>query len=45
MPMDFPSRPKGADLGQSSYDDDPEKAKFMRFLKMVERKKDAADKR
>ena len=37
-PMSLPARPKGS---ASNYEEDSEKSKFMRFLKMVERKKEA----
>jgi hypothetical protein len=43
MPLDFPTRPKG--VLPSEHEDDPEKAKLIRFLKMIERKNEANEKR
>lgn len=47
LPVSYPQRPRGAPPPSESYtyDEDPDKARFVRFLKMVERKKDASDKK
>jgi len=42
-PMGLPFKPK-AEPASSAYDEDPDKKKFMRFLKMVERKNEASSK-
>ena len=42
-PMGLPFKPK-AEPASSAYDEDPDKKKFMRFLKMVERKNEASTK-
>ena len=41
-PMGLPFKPKVEQPSSSAYDEDPDKKKFMRFLKMVERKNEAS---
>jgi len=40
----LPYKPRAAEPSSNAYDDDPDKKKFMRFLKMVERKNEASTK-
>lgn len=41
-PMSLPPPLKLKESDSSNFEEDPEKAKFLRFLKMVERKNEAA---
>lgn len=44
-PIGLPYKPRAVDPAPSNaYDDDPDKKKFLRFIKMVERKNEATNK-
>ena len=43
-PIGLPYKPRALEPASNAYDDDPDKKKFMRFLKMVERKNEASSK-
>ncbi len=44
-PIGLPYKPRPVEPAPSNaYDDDPDKKKFLRFIKMVERKNEAATK-
>jgi hypothetical protein len=43
-PIGLPYKPRAVEPASNAYDEDPDKKKFMRFLKMVERKNEATTK-